>query len=896
MKKYFLFFAVVALFIFFGAIYSVSAIGFLEKTNRAGDKFGNMSLKESGQSHKPQEFYNGFNRDNFLISIPKTGVNDLDYDPAPLQNKNIRNKKEIWENITPIFKRIELLPRIQPIIANLPPPNFLEPIPDSTLSSEQILVSWQDVGADMYELAVGEFPGDPSYGWYGSLISPEVLVTGLPTDGGKIHFKLFTHIGGTVLETYIEVTAHTGAPPPPPPPDPEQCADFPLTAGPLSAVWANDGGDKVVQHDTRASSDPCSSYNSIWDGEQISLFGAKNEVVNFNLVLESENLTTEDVSISFDDLSGPNGAVITGNYGGELFDWVDREIELFYIRYLPIRGLSKLFYETYDERHIPERLRRPFTGEGAGEGLWEDRPDHDAYYPDIAVPLQLEQPFDVTLGTNQSVWADVYIPDDAPDGEYIGEVDILVNNQVVASIPVNLSVADFVLPQETSAKNMAFFSRENVNRRYTGDFWTDLESDYNNLIRDRHFQLAHRHKISLIDDGNYSATQPRSEWDTRLDGSLFTPAYNYDGPGVGVPTDIYSIGTYGSWQFENDTEEKLQSYVTAWEEWFQANSPDTERFLYLIDESEDYPLINTWANWVDNAPGVGSELPTMATISAPQAVAYTPALDIIVSGVTVGDSETWQTAADTLLADPDRDFYVYNGKRPANGSFALEDDGVALRQLVWTQFKKNVSRWFLWETTYYDNYQGGLGETNVFENAQTFGGYSGFDPVLGETGWNYSNGDGVLFYPGTDMIYPQDSYDIDGPIASLRLKHWRRGIQDMDYLELARQIDPEAVDELVESMIPQVLWDYGVDNPADPSYVHTDISWSTDPDVWEDARKQLSDIIIAGQQQPEKTLQPNFGQYSCIQIITYARYEEGGECQAFPTPCDVPFGWDICSL
>ena len=118
----------------------------------------------------------------------------------------------------------------------------------------------------------------------------------------------------------------------------------------------------------------------------------------------------------------------------------------------------------------------------------------------------------------------------------------------------------------------------------------------------------------------------------------------------------------------------------------------------------------------------------------------------------------------------------------------------------------------------------------------------------------------------------------------------------MDYLELARQIDPEAVDELVESMIPQVLWDYGVDNPADPSYVHTDISWSTDPDVWEDARKQLSDIIIAGQQQPEKTLQPNFGQYSCIQIITYARYEEGGECQAFPTPCDVPFGWDICSL
>lgn len=31
----------------------------------------------------------------------------------------------------------------------------------------------------------------------------------------------------------------------------------------------------------------------------------------------------------------------------------------------------------------------------------------------------------------------------------------------------------------------------------------------------------------------------------------------------------------------------------------------------------------------------------------------------------------------------------------------------------------------------------------------------------------------------------------------------------------------------------------------------------------------------------------------CLQVITYAR-PRGGECQLFPTPCDVPDGWQVC--
>jgi hypothetical protein len=34
-----------------------------------------------------------------------------------------------------------------------------------------------------------------------------------------------------------------------------------------------------------------------------------------------------------------------------------------------------------------------------------------------------------------------------------------------------------------------------------------------------------------------------------------------------------------------------------------------------------------------------------------------------------------------------------------------------------------------------------------------------------------------------------------------------------------------------------------VSDPQDPTWVRTDISWSTDPDDWEAARAELADII-----------------------------------------------------
>ena len=167
----------------------------------------------------------------------------------------------------------------------------------------------------------------------------------------------------------------------------------------------------------------------------------------------------------------------------------------------------------------------------------------------------------------------------------------------------------------------------------------------------------------------------------------------------------------------------------------------------------------------------------------------------------------------------------------------MEDDGVALREVAWAQYKKNIDRLFYWYSTAYSY---GKAEPNLFEQAATFGvtPYTA-DTVRGEWSEGHTNGEGVLFYPGTDVLYPKDSYGVVGMFASLRLKYWRRGIQDIDYVTLAAAIDPEKTQKIVDRMVPRAFWDY----KDLGGWMIDDICWSINPDDWESAREQLSQII-----------------------------------------------------
>ena len=619
----------------------------------------------------------------------------------------------------------------------------------------------------------------------------------------------------------------------------------------IAYVWANTGEDKVTHEELRASQDPATVLNSVWDGTGISLFGARNEVVAFNLILESPTNDAEQVEVRLASLTNEAGETINTRADNDPFNFVGQNIELFYVRYLEIKGISTdLFFAgyDYDEQHIPQRCRRPMDAEGEGVGSWTDRPCHNLLYPEIAVPLELHTPFTIPAGMNQSIWSDIYIPKEISAGTFTGVVEIWESGSLAWEIPIALTVRDFTLPDLPAARTMLFVSAENIADRYLrSDDPTSVETV--GLV-DTHFQLAHRHKISLIDE-SVPINEMNQAWTARLSGELFTAENGYDGIGIGVGNNVYSVGTYGSWEWQEGTREDMWRETDAWVNYFDSQNfaTPTDYFLYLIDESDEYEMIEQWAGWIDANPGPGQAMPGLATLDLPLAAENIPSLDIPTSWARFGVTNLWQEAANLYHNATDKTYFLYNSSRPATGSFATEDDGVALRQLPWAQYKMGVERWFYWEGTYYNNYQcydDDRALTRIFFQAQTFGCFEEVDDLLGETGWNYLNGDGVLFYPGTNTRLPEASYGVMGPFASLRLKHWRRGIQDVDYLTLAAEIDPVRTAEIVQELIPIVLWEVGVSDLTDPSYVYADISWPTDPDYWEMARQELADIIEAG--------------------------------------------------
>lgn len=628
-------------------------------------------------------------------------------------------------------------------------------------------------------------------------------------------------------------------------------------ASALTAVWVNNGEDKVTRDELRASNGD-DVRNMVWDGETIKVFAAKNEVVAFNVVLEAGADAVDGVSVQFDVLEHSNGArIISRSIGNDdYFNFVGRPIELFYVRYLEIKGLSQLAYNPkYDERHVPERLRLPFSGPKArSKGKWEERPDANAFYPDIAVPFEKVRRFTIAQRNNQSIWVDITVPEDAAEGVYKGHFYVLEKGQPTHKIPVELNVLPFALPDRQTAPTMVYFSQEDVHDRYIGKKWPNygaLDSAGKNRIDTiwrNHHKLAQRHKISLIDDGLNQPRDIHRKWHSILTGDLFTQKYGYDGPGEGVWNGVYSIGTYGGWRrdWKQKIKEDMWRRSDGWVKFFEKSYPNTEYFLYLLDEPrhKDFPKVEQWAQWIDENPGPGSRLPTLTTAKLLEVDQHMPSVDIAFTWW--GDKEKYAPIAMKYLRD-DKPYWAYNGHRPWAGSYAIEDDGVAMRTWGWIQHKHSIARWFYWQATAYKNPSHVNVETNVFERAWTFGREGGWHDKYGKTGSDYNNGDGVLFYPGTEKRYKKENYGLDGPIASLRLKHWRRGLQDHDYLAMAAEIDPERVRAIVQRIIPRVLWEVDVTDPNDPSYVHADISWSTDPDVWEKARLELAEIIIKGQ-------------------------------------------------
>jgi hypothetical protein len=586
----------------------------------------------------------------------------------------------------------------------------------------------------------------------------------------------------------------------------------------ITRVWAIDDGEKVKREDLQHPL-ANSPQNLVWDGEKIQLFGARNEVVAFQLILQAGKQGASEVNLRVMDLLQGSYRIPGSDSGSsDPFDYRDTYVELFTEHYLEINSRS------------------------VGGTAWtRSAAPSDYYYgwvPDALIPFAAPYgmggaPFDIPTNLNQAIWVDLYIPRDTPAGRLDGEVLISENGLVTYRIPLELHVYDFSLPDETHFSNMFAISPSDISLRHG----IQLDTDEFYEILARYYQMAHRHRMDLV-QAIRNLSQIRRFHNRYLTGSLYTVRHGYSGPGEDVGNGTFSIGLYGNLPQEYGgsvnhwSKESWRSGSDHWATWFQVNAPKVSIHKFLTpDEPEDdadLRTIKAQADWSHSNTGVGGSIPTFVTHwIAPEFQGYV---------------DFWSISANHTLhgsipyTDPDdvqeereqgRQVGIYNGYRPATGSVLIDTDAVDFRVLPWIGWKYELDQYFYWMTNYWIDHSDGGRRWNIFTN-----------PLNTQT---QKNGSGTFFYPGQDMVYKEEDRGLPGPFASIRMKNWRRGMQDYEYLWLARELGlDEDLVRITDQAIPAALWDMNT---------RSDVTWSERGYRYEALRRELAELIEAKSKQ-----------------------------------------------
>jgi hypothetical protein len=585
-------------------------------------------------------------------------------------------------------------------------------------------------------------------------------------------------------------------------------------------VWAVGDGEKIFKFDT---DHPAEKQNSIWDGSALKLRGLYNEVLGFQVIVEVDSTGAEGLFISMDPPVHKKTGTVIGGTGGMAYG--DRGyIEYFSQHYLQVKNATEPNWFYGSEKSAPAKM----TG----------------WIPDALIPsnaLQGKGGFPLTVpptreqihrhqnivdiipraaSVNQGFWIDLYLPRDKnmPAGDYSSEINVWENGKVLKSFAVEIELIDAWLPDENHSHVWVHSSGPGELERY---FPALNREELRRMIK---FE-AHRHRIELV--GGFEAHQTEfdenvlSDYKPFLDGTAYTPANGYFGPGSGVGEKLFPVGMYGGRNL-GDTMEKMREESDKWVTWFEKNAPDVTYFKYMIDEPgpAQYDFINREAGWIKSNPGPGKRLKLQVTTGYVEDLK--DAIDIwdAYDGVEIDRLEE--------LRAEGKDYWFYNGNRPRYGSVILEGTAVDLRVNGWIKYLFDINTWFVWHSTHWThNSQGPKGrlQQRVFNEPLTF-----INEHL-----NWGNGDGILFYPGRMPHQPNENRGINRVMPSIRLKNIRRGQQDFELLWLAERIaGAERIKKMAREVVVKAMDEVDMDDR---------VYWSQHGDEYDDIRNQLLDIL-----------------------------------------------------
>ncbi len=540
-------------------------------------------------------------------------------------------------------------------------------------------------------------------------------------------------------------------------------------AGGPPTVWVVDDGEKIKKEDL-SSPLKTGTGNSIWSpGSPITLFGLRNETVAFQVIVQAGG-SLDNVTVDLERLTGPGGAAIANAASAtDPMRFTGRRIERFVEHYL--------------------KIKRASYGFGWKEGSGP-RGDWTGWVPDALIPVEwaskiswARYPLRIDSNKNGAIWIDITIPADQAAGLYSGEVVVQNDGTELARLPVRLEVAAATLP-DWPVQTMVYWGDFTFHKRFGGSEGQDTASI--DQAKKHLKQLMHRHRLSPLHLG-YDQTSV-SEAYSGLEGTLYTPAQGYEGPAQGVGDGALCLGPYGS--FGEPSAQNLSLLGELAESLANRGIfSSSDVFLYSSDEDCNDARASAWRSAFQNAGGSVGQIEVARTCSKPAAG---QPVDVVIKA-----AEAFSPAEVSQARDSGQKLWIYAGTQPYTGNFLIDAEAVAPRINGWIAALYDVGRWFCWESTYWSDSNNGGEPTDVFEDPETF---------VTPDGAVHMSGDGTLVYPGKQVdVFSKHSIGVNGLIASIRMKNWRRGIQDAGYYQLARQGNAAQARAVAQRVIPRVL-------------------------------------------------------------------------------------------
>jgi len=425
------------------------------------------------------------------------------------------------------------------------------------------------------------------------------------------------------------------------------------------------------------------------------------------------------------------------------------------------------------------------------------------WWPDALIPFAIPAserlpgaprftgaPFTVQAGRNQPVYAELRIPEQARPGAYRGQVVVTARGQKPLRMPLRLTVWNLTLPRTPACQsNFGSFGRaaRQAGLRADSPEARALIRRYENVL------MAHR-LMPAMPEGASVAAGPdgapdlsgllpilRDYFETRHASALQLPLP------IAAPTGA--------------GREKAIHYLRSYYAFLAAHGWADRAYTYLLDEPNDadaYEQVRRLAAMVREAD------PKIRFLCTEQPIPDDPAWGTLVGAVNLWCPlwALWDNASIREHLRQGEQVWSYTALcqgKEETPFWELDFPLLNYRVASWQNWITGCTGLLYWTTVYWDKTP---------------------DPWTNPRTYNQFNGEGALFYPGQDA-------GVNGPVASLRLKAIRDGMQDYDLCALlAAKKGREAADAIVR----QVARDWR--------------DWEKDPQALFKARERLARAIL----------------------------------------------------